>query len=147
MKVLFLELVPNVGHKWDIKEVSDSYARNFLIPKNLAKKLTEEEEKNIINKNRKKEEQRRSLVENRHKIYEELNWKNIDFELKKMENWKTFGWIWEKDIILWVEKFFKIHLEKKHIQMPNWHIKHIWKHDVFIKLSSDTIVKLIINVK
>lgn len=36
MKVVFLEEVKNVAKAGDIKEVSDGYARNFLLPKKLA---------------------------------------------------------------------------------------------------------------
>ncbi len=146
MKVLFLQLVPNVWHVWDIKDVSDSYARNFLIPKWLAKKLTIEEEKNILNQQKKKEEKRRELVENRHKIHDLLNLQTINFTLKKLDNWKTFWWIWERDIIEKIKSQFWVHLEKKHIQMPSWHIKHIWKHDIYINLSKDSVSKIIINV-
>jgi len=73
MKVLFLKLVPNVGHVGEMKEISDSYARNFLIPKGLAKKLTPEEEKNLLIQEKKQEESRRNLIENKHKILETLN--------------------------------------------------------------------------
>ncbi len=40
MKVIFLADVPNVGKAAEIKEVSDGYARNYLIPKKLAKAAT-----------------------------------------------------------------------------------------------------------
>ncbi len=36
MKVLLLQDVKGVGRKYDIKEVSDGYARNFLIARKLA---------------------------------------------------------------------------------------------------------------
>lgn len=42
MRVVLLEDIENTGKKYDIKEVADGYARNFLIPKGLAKLATEE---------------------------------------------------------------------------------------------------------
>ena len=147
MKVLFLQLVPNVGHAWEVKEISDSYARNFLIPKNLAKKLSPEEEKKLLQDQKKKEEARRHIIENKHKIIETLNHKELRFKAKTLENGKMFWWVGEHDIIEKVEKDYWIKLEKKHIDMIDGHIKKIGKKDIFIKLSSDSIAKVTVIVE
>lgn len=42
MKLVLLEDIEKVGKKYEIKEVADGFARNFLIPKNLAKPATKE---------------------------------------------------------------------------------------------------------
>jgi large subunit ribosomal protein L9 len=42
MRVILLQDINKVGKKYEIKEVADGYARNFLIPKGLVKPATED---------------------------------------------------------------------------------------------------------
>lgn len=42
MKVILLENVDKIGKKFEVKEVADGYARNFLFARNLGKKATPE---------------------------------------------------------------------------------------------------------
>ncbi len=42
MRVIFLKDVENVGKKYEVKEVKNGYARNFLIPQGLVEAATED---------------------------------------------------------------------------------------------------------
>ena len=42
MRVILLKDIENIGKQYDLKEVKDGYARNFLIPQNLAKQATKD---------------------------------------------------------------------------------------------------------
>ena len=45
MRVLFVKDVPGVGRRGEVKNVRDGHARNFLIPRGLARLATESLEK------------------------------------------------------------------------------------------------------
>lgn len=47
MKVILLNDVRGTGKKYEVKEVSDGYAMNFLLPNKLAERATPERIKNI----------------------------------------------------------------------------------------------------
>lgn len=147
MKVLFLKHVVNVWKEGEIKEVKTWYASNFLLPKWLVVELTPEEEQKHLQKIKKQDAHKRELIENRHKISEELNWKTIEFKLKTQNNWKIYWWIWEKDIIEYIKSNFGIELTKKHIDLPDWHIKKVWNTNIYIKLWKDAMAKINLVIK
>lgn len=147
MKVLFLKHVVNVWKEWEIKEVKPGYAANMLFPKWLAIELTPEAEKRHKDKLKKQEAHKRELIENRHKISETLTWQKLEFTLKTWTNHKVYWWIGEKDIISEIKKKFKIELTKKHIDMPNWHIKKLWETQIYVKLWKDAMAKIFITLK
>lgn len=147
MKVLFLKHVINVWKEGEIKEVKSWYASNFLLPKWFAVELTQAEEQKYNQKLKREDSHKRELIENRHKLIEQLNWEKLLFSLKTWTNWKVYGWVWEKDIINEIKKKLQIELSKKHIDLPDWHIKKLWETLIYIKLWKDAMAKVNIIVK
>ncbi|NDK08483.1 50S ribosomal protein L9 [Candidatus Gracilibacteria bacterium] len=143
MKVMFLQHVINVGKVGEIKEVNDSYARNFLFPKNFAKQITKADEKMLEDKKKKLEKNRINKVTNRHDIWEKLNGKIYNLTLNKDASGKTFGSITEKELIDLLKKEEKLTFTKSEIVMDG-HIKKLGKHDVFVKLGAGEMAKIII---
>jgi len=145
MKVLFLQNVLHVAKAWEIKEVKAWYASNMLFPKKLAIELTPDAEKQHKDKIAKQESHKRDLIENRYNIAESLTAKELSFKLQTSGN-KVFWWIGEKDIISEIKTKFKIELSKSQINMPDWHLKKLWEHFVYIKLWKDAMVKIKVTI-
>lgn len=146
MKVLFLKHVINVWKEGEIKEVKPGYAANMLFPKGLAVELTPETEKRHKDKLKREDAHKRELIENRHNIVEKITWAKLNFTLKTWSNHKVYGGIWEKDIISEIKKKFKVDLTKKHIDMPDWHIKKLWESQIYVKLGKDAMAKIFVNI-
>ena len=80
MKVILLQDIKGTGKKDQILEISDGYARNYLLPRKLAKEATAEAVNSLEKArgaDRHREEVRRQEAEV--KAREDLNFKWLDF--------------------------------------------------------------------
>lgn len=117
MKVLLLQDVRNVGRKGDIKDVSDGFARNFLILRNLGKPATEsliaEWQRRKVNE----ESERIKAREGMHVLQQKLNVMSISLEINVGEKGKGFKAIGAADIAAALKKQ-GIAIEKSKIEFP-----------------------------
>ena len=91
MKVIFLQDVKGKGKKGELKEVSDGYARNFLLPQKLAKQATAQAMSELKNAESSKafkieEEKKRANGEK-----SKLENQSINIKAKAGQNGKLFG--------------------------------------------------------
>ena len=98
MKIILLQDIKGTGKKYDIKDVSNGYAKNFLIPKKLAEiannKTTDKVEK--IKENIKKHQI--SLEEGIKQSIQQLTGKDFHFYAETGEKGELFNSITKKDI-------------------------------------------------
>jgi large subunit ribosomal protein L9 len=78
MKVIFLQDVPRVGKRHDIKEVNDGYAMNFLVPRKLAEAATPQAIAEL--------EKRKKNIEIENRIQDDLLMKNLEEIKNKVLN-------------------------------------------------------------
>ena len=98
MRIILLKEIPKLGKAFDVCEVKDGFARNYLIPKKMAIRATPsnlaglETRKNLLErKNAKALAQARAIVE-------KLTGASIKTTLKVGEGGKAFGSITTSDI-------------------------------------------------
>jgi len=129
MKVIFLQDVSRVGKKYEIKEVNDGYALNFLFPKKWATLATPKAMAEI--EIRKKEivierEVQEDLLE---KNLEEIKNKTIVIKAKADEKGHLFSAIHEKMIVEAMEKEYHAQISEKFIILEK-QIKEIGEFEI-----------------
>ena len=119
MKVIFQADVKGKGKKGELKEVSDGYARNFLLPKKLAVEATTDN----INTLRLKEKARaKQMAEEKaaaEATVEKLKTIVVKISAKAGAGGKLFGSITSKEISEALAKQFDISIEKNKIVQDN----------------------------
>ncbi len=145
MKVLLLKNVLHIWKAGDIKEVKPWFAGNMLFPKNLAVEFTKAEEEKYKRSLQKKEQWRMHLIEKKHEIIEMLNWQKFEFTLRWTEK-KVFWAVAEKDLLAQIKKKFKLNLTKKNIYLPDWHLKKVGEHMIFIKITEKEMAKVFVII-
>ena len=146
MKVILLKDVKGTGKKGEVKEVSDGYARNFLLPKkvaviadNTAMKELNEKNKSIENKAQKEYE---AAVELGKKM-EEMN---IVIYSKAGDGGRLFGSITSKDIAEQLKKQHEIVVDKRKVLL-NDPIRTLGSTIVEIKIHQKVVTKIRVDVK
>lgn len=144
MKLILLKDVKGQGKKGEVINASDGYARNFLIPKGLAKEATDAN-MHILNKQQEAERKKKlAETEAAQKLAEELRNKEVKIHGKAGENGRLFGAITSKDIAAEISKQYKVDIDKKKIVTDT--IRNLGTYDVDIKLYPEisTKVKVVI---
>ena len=99
MKVIFLHDVPRVGKKYDIKEVNDGYAVNFLLPRKLAVTATSKAVAELEIRKKEIAIEREVQEDLLMKNLEEIKNKIITIKGKANEQGHLFSAIHKKEII------------------------------------------------
>lgn len=98
MKVIFLKDVGGVGQRGGVKEVSDGYAQNFLIPNGSAEQATPEKVKALEAALKKQAVEKEEEAAAREKIVQGLNGTRIEIAARATEKGGLFKAIGAKDI-------------------------------------------------
>jgi len=146
MKVVFLEDVSVKEKKGDIKDVSDGYARNYLLPRGLAlpatpaaikeaKKITEERE-------RKRARQHDEYVE----LAEQIEGKELRFKAKASSKGTLHGSITTADIAAELSNLINVDIDRKKIALKT-PLHKVGTHEVDVVLAKDASAKIAVIIE
>ena len=142
MQVILKKDVQNIGEVGDLVNVKDGYARNFLIPQNVAEIATEgalrNREQNLARIKAKQEKLHAEALELAKKI-EDLG--SIEFSAKAGESGKLFGAITTKKLAEEIKAKLGIEVDRKTISLDA-PINKLGNFTMNIKLTSKVKVSL-----
>ena len=146
MKIILLEDIKSLGKRGDIKNVTDGYAGNFLLPQ---KKAVVASSNNVIRyqtQQAKSEQKVSQQIINHQKIKKVLDKQVLIFEVKVSEKGHLFQAIHELDIIKAIKAKFNLDLDKKWFK-TTVALKEIGKHHLVLQLSCDLGISILIDIR
>ena len=135
MKIIFLQDVPRVGKRHDIKEVNSGYAMNFLIPRKLAELATPKAITEL--------EIRKKSIEIEREVQEDLLMKNLEeikgkvlyIKAKTDEKGHLFSGIHKKEIVEEMKKQNHADISEEFIILEK-PIKEAGEHEIPIVIKN-----------
>lgn len=129
MKVLLLKDIAKVGKKYDLKDVADGYALNFLIPQGHAKTATKEVEKEA--------EKLKAELAAEKKVHEDLLAKNlhevdgktISLKLKANDKGHLFSAVHKENLVSEIKAQTGADILPDFIDLGG-HVKEVGSHKV-----------------
>lgn len=133
MEVILLQDIKSLGKRGDVKNAADGYARNFLVPKNLAKPATAAALKELESQKVTLEKQLQELKTEIENIEKVTASRPFIFTLRVGEKGEVFGSVGNREIQeKLLERFPQ--LQAADLEIKAGHIKGLGKQEVEIKL-------------
>lgn len=141
MKVVLLEDIKSLGKKGDIVEVSEGYARNFLLSKKHAVEATAANLNTLKLQKANQERVEAETLAAAKELGDRIGAAKVELKIKAGESGKTFGSVSSKEIAQALIDQCGIEVDKKKIVLPEA-IKDFGEKEVAIKLHKDVTAKL-----
>lgn len=133
MQIILLEDVKTLGKKGEIVEVSDGYARNFVLPKKLGVEANAKNKNDLKLQKANADKVAREQLEAAKELAAVLATKEVILKMKSGEGGKAFGSVSSKEIAQAAKEQCGLELDKKKIQLPE-PIKALGVYEVAVKL-------------
>ena len=145
MKVILLQDVKALGKKGDLVNASDGYARNFLLPKNLAREANAQ----AMNEYRNAENSKNFKIATEKKLAEgykaQLEGKTFEMKAKAGQGGKLFGSITAKQVAEEIKKQYNINIDKRKVVLES-DIKEFGSYKADVKLYSGIVANITVKV-
>ena len=145
MKVVLLQDVKSLGKKGQTVEISDGYARNFILPKKLGVEANATNLNDLKLQKAHADKVAKEQLENAKQLAAELAEKTVELSVKSGVEGRVFGSVSSKEIAVAAKAQLGLELDKKKIVLDE-PIKSLGVHNVSIRLHKDVTATLKVHV-
>ena len=145
MKIVLRDDVENVGRKGDLIEVTDGFARNYLVPRGLAMKATKGVVRQADAMRRSREAREARDRESAQALADQLTGRRIALRARAGEGGRLFGSITSADVVDAVREQTGVELDRRKTQLAE-PLKELGAVDVPVKLHPEVEVTLTVDV-
>lgn len=145
MKVILLQDVKTLGKKGDMVEVSDGYARNFILPKKVGVEANEVNKNDLKLQKANQEKVAKEQYDAAVALGKELEALTVNVTVKAGEGGRVFGAVTAKEISQALSKQHGKDVDKKKIQLSD-SIKNVGSFEVPVKLHTKVTATLSVKV-
>jgi large subunit ribosomal protein L9 len=145
MKVILLGDVKALGKKGDVVEVAEGYARNFLLPRNLASEANKGALAAHADQKRAQEKREAQTLSDAKELAQKIEATSLAVKAKAGGNGKLFGAVTNADVAEAIHDTLSVAVDKHKIEIKS-QIKALGAYPVEIKLHKNVVAKATINV-
>ncbi len=132
MRIILTHDVDDLGHKGDVVDVADGYARNYLVPRSFAIKATDRALRQAETMRLAREEALAAAKDEADTFAQSLTGTRVVIAANAGDEGKLFGSIGEADIAAAITKFTGIEVDPKLVVLDA-PIKDIGLHEVALQ--------------
>ena len=145
MKVILLQDEKKLGKKGDMVEVSEGYARNYVLPKKIGVEATPKNLNDLKLQNANKEKIEAENLAKAQEMADFLADKKVVVKIKAGEGGKAFGSVSSKEIVGAVKDQLGVELDKKKIVLAD-SLRNFGSYEINVKLHAKVTGKFTVSV-
>jgi large subunit ribosomal protein L9 len=145
MKLVLNADVGTLGERGDVVEVSDGYARNYLLPKKLASKATPASIAAAEQAAATRGAAERKLRQDAEDLASQLGGTRVVLAAQAGDEGRLYGSVGVADVVEGIRKFTGLQVERKHVELAE-PIKAIGLHEITGRLHPEVAVPVTIDV-
>lgn len=145
MKVILLDDVKSLGKKYDVVNVNDGYARNFIIPRKLGMEANNKNMNDLKLKLANEAKIAKEQLEAAKELADRIGQGSVTVSIKTGEGGKTFGSVSAREIAAACEDQLGLILDRKKMVLKD-PIKELGEFVVPVKLHPSVTAELKVSV-